>query len=476
MNSNKKKAGILSAIALSFIVASGCSAGNTIVLDSNSSGGQSTIPTTSINTTVQSTSQAVTSAESTAETMQTAQTTQTSLSLVTEETKKPVKNEWTESKASGEKYVTVDCYSRKKAVLGAETVKLYKVNEKVKIVATTNTGYSKLEDGSFIHNDYLSDSKVSVTVATTTQKPATSTVKPTATPSKAQYEWVIKPSYDYDDVEMITRFDVPVSKVYTNASDQYDDFGPDRKVFTAVIAENNKKCALMDFSGDLYTDFLYDDIIETPAGTLNMRIYDEPNEYGYASYSAYALDINFKICDAYQGYGDWGLSYIVYNKTTNKFYDCSFNVEEINDISDVSVLVYSHAPDNYDVKVDYSLLEKTGKFGYLKDGKFIVPCEYDYALTESESRIVLCKNSKIYVFDTANGKCYSNGVYDKVDNGNQELCYLNGYLTVCKNGKWGLLDVNGKEVVKCQFEDISSVYNGKAWAKQNGKWGVIKLA
>ena len=61
--------------------------------------------------------------------------------------------EWIESKASGTKYVNTDCYSRKKAVLGAETVKLYSVNDKVTVTAKTDTGYFKLSDGSFIHSD-----------------------------------------------------------------------------------------------------------------------------------------------------------------------------------------------------------------------------------------------------------------------------------------------------------------------------------
>ena len=37
-------------------------------------------------------------------------------------------------------------------------------------------------------------------------------MKPTATPSKAQYEWVINPSYDYDDVEIIKEFGDPVGE------------------------------------------------------------------------------------------------------------------------------------------------------------------------------------------------------------------------------------------------------------------------
>ena len=92
--------------------------------------------------------------------------------------------EWTESKASGTKYVNTDCYSRKKAVLGAETVKLYSVNDKVTVTAKTDTGYFKLSDGSFIHGDYLSDNKVAQTTITTTKK--AEAPKPSQTTTKKQ--------------------------------------------------------------------------------------------------------------------------------------------------------------------------------------------------------------------------------------------------------------------------------------------------
>lgn len=92
--------------------------------------------------------------------------------------------EWIESKASGTKYVNTDCYSRKKAVLGAETVKLYSVNDKVTVTAKTDTGYFKLSDGSFIHSDYLSDSKVTQPAAPATKKEETT--KPADTTTKKQ--------------------------------------------------------------------------------------------------------------------------------------------------------------------------------------------------------------------------------------------------------------------------------------------------
>lgn len=109
--------------------------------------------------------------------------------------------EWIESKASGTKYVNTDCYSRKKAVLGAETVKLYSVNDTVTVTAKTDTGYFKLSDGSFIHSDYLSDNKVAQTAAPATKK--TETPKPADTTTKKQ-ESKPKSIYEYPfDLEAI---------------------------------------------------------------------------------------------------------------------------------------------------------------------------------------------------------------------------------------------------------------------------------
>ena len=109
--------------------------------------------------------------------------------------------EWTETKASGTKYVNTDCYSRKKAVLGAETVKLYSVNDKVTVTAKTDTGYYKLDTGAYIHSDYLSDSKIVIQTTTTTKK--AEAPKPSQTTTKKQ-ESKPKSIYEYPfDLEAI---------------------------------------------------------------------------------------------------------------------------------------------------------------------------------------------------------------------------------------------------------------------------------
>ncbi len=194
---------ILTAITLiSVILTSACTAGN-----ANST--TSSVPETAVTTTAPAVTGTVidkivepkaeaTTAQTTAttavtatkpqetkkaETTSTATTTAKPETTTTAATTKPAP-EWTEEKVSATKYVNTDCYSRKKAVLGAEAVKAYNVNDKVTVTAKTDTGYFKLSDDSFIHGDYLSDSKTVIQTTTTTKK--AEAPKPSQTTTKKQ--------------------------------------------------------------------------------------------------------------------------------------------------------------------------------------------------------------------------------------------------------------------------------------------------
>lgn len=105
---------------------------------------------------------------------------------------------WKETKKSAEMYLNTSVYSRSKAYLGAPTADLYMINDKVKVVAVTDTGYYKLSDGNFIHCDYLSNEKaviqtttvattaVTVTAVTSTTQAAQTTPLPETTVPKSE--------------------------------------------------------------------------------------------------------------------------------------------------------------------------------------------------------------------------------------------------------------------------------------------------
>lgn len=69
--------------------------------------------------------------------------------------------QWEETPFDGEFYVNTDnIYSRVSAIQGSETIKRYKLNDKVAVIAKTDTDYYKLNDGTFIHSDYLSEDEI----------------------------------------------------------------------------------------------------------------------------------------------------------------------------------------------------------------------------------------------------------------------------------------------------------------------------
>ena len=49
----------------------------------------------------------------------------------------------------------------------------------------------------------------------------------------------------------------------------------------------------------------------------------------------------------------------------------------------------------------------------------------------------------------------------------------NGYAAVCRDGKWGFVDTEGKLVIDCAYEDAESFCNGFAAVYIDGKWGYI---
>lgn len=66
--------------------------------------------------------------------------------------------EWAEDTISSTMYVNQSCYSRKRAIMGSDTVRAYSYGETVQVTAITDTGYYKLDNGEYIHGDYLSES------------------------------------------------------------------------------------------------------------------------------------------------------------------------------------------------------------------------------------------------------------------------------------------------------------------------------
>lgn len=138
---------------------------------------QETTVATSTTTSATTTAKA-TSVTTTAKTTQTTAATTKATTPATTAAPKPA---WTEKKCSGTMYINISsCSARKEGLQGAEVVSYKYYGDAVNIAALTDTGYYKLDDGTYIHSDYLSKTKPAETTTTVT----TSAPKQT-TPSKS---------------------------------------------------------------------------------------------------------------------------------------------------------------------------------------------------------------------------------------------------------------------------------------------------
>ena len=112
----------------------------------------------------------------------TTQTTAATTKATTPATTAAPKPAWTEKKCSATMYINISsCSARKEGLQGSKVVSYKYYGAAVEVIALTDTGYYKLDDGTYIHGDYLSETKpAETTTVTTTAKP---TVQNSTTPA-----------------------------------------------------------------------------------------------------------------------------------------------------------------------------------------------------------------------------------------------------------------------------------------------------
>lgn len=132
-----------------------------------------TSETTAATTSVTTTTVKTTTTPKSTTTTKAATTTAKATSKTTPATIAAPKPAWTEEKCSGTMYINISsCSARKEGLQGSEVVSYKYYGDAVKVTALTDTGYYKLDDGTYVHSDYLSKTKpAETTTVTTTAKP-----------------------------------------------------------------------------------------------------------------------------------------------------------------------------------------------------------------------------------------------------------------------------------------------------------------
>lgn len=291
---------------------------------------------------------------------------------------------------------------------------------------------------------------------------------------KAEYSWVVKPTIEADDIYYMA--DYPdVEHSINELSKQADN--------PNAVIRRGDKLGIIDLDGQLLTEVEYTEIANF--GSQYMLIKENQN---YDEYNLWWIDENGTIIDT-EGVGNGDMNLTVYyyyggarqrtGNTSAEFVQDAIPVQQATEYAGMSdsVKAWNSLTGKYALEKDCNLITdfiydecgsisdglcavcQNGKWGYIDEkGQVVIPIEHDASWEEYPVFALGSKRSSSKVKDY----CY----------GASE-----GYVVLCQDGKWKLCDTSGQ--VKIPFgelEEIRPVFDGKCWAKKDGKWGVLEVA
>ena len=97
---------------------------------------------------------------------------------------------------------------------------------------------------------------------------------------------------------------------------------------------------------------------------------------------------------------------------------------------------------------------------------YYVSTEEDVTITDLQEDLT---HSSYGIVRLADGEKITKQDYEDV------LWFEDGYCPVCKDGKWGFIDEEGNEVTDFIFDDVTALYDGKAYVQYKGHYGILNL-
>lgn len=291
------------------------------------------------------------------------------------------------------------------------------------------------------------------------------------------FTWIVEPTIEADDIYYVQETD---AFKYT-----YNDLAQHFKSPYAVV-KKGETLGLINYDGELEAELEYKKITKFSTSHYLLEcIQPKYSESFQTEWNMYVLD-EFGNIEEAEGMGSGAPS--------SEFYWCEglhYRDENAEWMMDYLITPKTAIPVLKSSKIWDSQNEMEPlkpPYAICKDGQLVTKFEYDECGSCSEGLLAVCKDGKWGYVDEE-GKIVipieydaswsKYGEYNSFDAGIlKDYCYAAsyGYVNLCKNGKWELKDIEGKQVILPGFfEKICPVYEGKCWVKKDGKWGVIQL-
>lgn len=123
----------------------------------------------------------------------------------------------------------------------------------------------------------------------------------------------------------------------------------------------------------------------------------------------------------------------------------------------------------------------SGKYAVVSAGKIQGETDYDAAGVFTGGVVAMSKGSK-WGYVNALGETVIPFSYDAVPdysatgNGNTPYECSENYITVLKDGKYGIFKADGTQVVPCNYRSLTTVHDGRAFVSNDGGvWGILLI-
>lgn len=302
------------------------------------------------------------------------------------------------------------------------------------------------------------------------------------------YTWLVEPTIEADDIIVLDESDVPNEEVSIYDMDTGNSCNQLSHSEYAII-ENDGLFDFIDYSGNTYLDERYSCFYACVCGEVVIW----NGVIGDGCTSLHIID-DFKIGNGSNGHG--GSSQRVYYDSTDKaFFDTGYGDRISENESAEYLWIWVATDDNpcsgvakeieANVDDDGNVVDVTSlgdKFALVDENKLTSDFIFDLAYFDNygESNVAACKKDDKWAYFNIDGAQLTDYLFDDVDNKFANdfsyKAYLptEGLIAVRQGDGMGYYNTDGEEVIPCgEFEETRPVYNGKAWVKKDGKWGVI---
>ncbi|MBE5822301.1 MAG: DUF3298 domain-containing protein [Clostridiales bacterium] len=228
-------------------------------------------------------------------------------------------------------------------------------------------------------------------------------------------------------------------------------------------------------SGDSYVDGIYDDARDFKQEVAAVK---KDNKWGYIDKEGnevipfiydYATSFNGKLA-VVRNEGKYG----VINKVGKEIVPLTYD----------EVLYGDDYYMNLDNDKSFIIVKKDNKIGIINEtGKIVVPCIYDeFSYADYEGIVYDEYEEREYLFFEGMAKVIKNGKYGYINRNGKEVIpciydyaytFSEGFARVCKDDKWVYIDKEGNEIIFDDYEYIYDFNNGMARFMKDDKFGFI---